>query len=74
MKRMRLVLLMLALSVAVGLPVQSAVVCHTITNCEIQCEPKLESCYNGTFHSECGGDLTCCQNAMAACFACCEWF
>jgi hypothetical protein len=75
MKRARLVLLIFALSVAVfGLPAQSFVVCHGYSNCELNCEPKLEQCYNGTFHTECGGDITCCNNAMSSCFACCIWY
>jgi hypothetical protein len=76
MKKARLLLLVLALTVASGLSVQKAqafVVCHDITNCETNCEPKLENCYAGTFHVECGGDVTCCNNAFAACFQCCVW-
>ena len=74
MKKARLVLLIFALSVATfGLPAQSFVVCHDITDCETNCEPKLEQCYAGTFHPQCGGDINCCNSAFASCFACCVW-
>ena len=73
MRKARLVFLAFALSVAAfGLPVHSTV-CHDITDCETNCEPKLEQCYAGTFHPQCGGDTTCCNNAFAMCFQCCVW-
>jgi hypothetical protein len=72
MQKARLLLLVFALSVAFGRPVHSTV-CNTITDCETNCEPKLEQCYNGTFHPQCGGDVTCCNNAFAMCFECCVW-
>jgi hypothetical protein len=77
MKKARLVLLVLVLSVASSLPVQKAqafVVCHGISNCELTCGPRRDQCYAGTIHPECAGNVACCDNALATCFACCQWF
>jgi hypothetical protein len=77
MKKMRLVLLLVALASTFGLTTRRAyALCSggQTLDCENVCEPRQENCQAGLNHPECGGDYTCCHNALSACWNCCVWF
>jgi len=75
MKKMRLVFLLLGLAFSFGLTAQKVqATCGSYGNCELSCLPREENCEAGLNHPECGGDSTCCYNALHARWACCIWY